>query len=218
MKKTLQRVKTRHLNRWLILVCLVLSGVVSSVVIGYPKKPAVRPPDIIQDALLPGKKTGRHGWVHRRAALARPLASDGVVRRDRPRTSRGRVPEHREDRPPVGQPEFPKDRRIVFELAKASLFNYEADPARGVRGLAEGAHLAGRGGQTGQSNGSIPSFISRERPRFARARTTTASCAAAKALASCRSPRRPCTRNPMARSWRSSISPSTSPGFPKTSK
>ena len=30
----------------------------------------------------------------------------------------------------LAQPGFPEDRRIVFELAKASLFNYEAEPAR----------------------------------------------------------------------------------------
>jgi hypothetical protein len=130
MKKTLQKAKTRHLNRWLILVCLVGSGAASAVVIGYPKKPALRPSAITKALSYQEKKpvdTG--GFTAVLPSLDRwpPTASFEEIARIFKGVGFRNIEKIERQ---LATPEFPKDRRIIFELAKASLFNYEADPAR----------------------------------------------------------------------------------------
>ena len=44
----------------------------------------------------------------------------------------------------LAQPGFPEDRRIVFEMARAALFNYEAEPARAYAELSKLQSLARR--------------------------------------------------------------------------
>ena len=99
--KTLQIAKIRHLNRWLMLVCLVLSGVVSSVVIGYPKKPASGRPSITKTLSYQEKKPVDTGGFTAVLPTLDRWPSDGVVRGDRPRLQGRRVPQHREDRSPA---------------------------------------------------------------------------------------------------------------------
>ena len=51
----------------------------------------------------------------------------------------------------LAQPGFPDDRRVVFELAKASLFNYEAEPGRAYEVLEQGTDLARRARAAGRA-------------------------------------------------------------------
>jgi hypothetical protein len=146
MKNTLEhKKKTRNLNRWLVLVCLVGSGAASAVVIGYPKKPSVRPAAIPKALSYQEKKpvdTG--GFTAVLPSLDRwpPTASFEEIARVFKGVGFRNIEKIERQ---LAAPEFPKDRRVVFELAKASLYNYEADPRRGLRRLAESADLAGRG-------------------------------------------------------------------------
>ncbi len=125
-----RRTKTRHLALWLVLGCLVLAGVLSAVMIANRRKPADRPTGPSKALSYHEKKpvdTG--GFTAVLPTLDRwpPDATfeeigrvfKGVGFRNIEKIERQ-----------LAQPGFPEDRRIVFELAKASLFNYEAEPGR----------------------------------------------------------------------------------------
>ena len=110
-----------------------------------------------------------------------------------------------------------EERRITLTLMKASLINYEGEPARAYRILEEARTLAGVAGSSGRTVALHRHLLpGSDRPAVA-ARTITASIAGARAPASSPSSRPPCIPIPPAPDWPSGISPSISSGSPTTS-
>jgi hypothetical protein len=152
MSQALER-KSRSASRTAVLFCLVLGALVSGlgVAIGYVKRPPARPV-VNREAIsfLEKKPIDTGGFTAVLPTLDRwpPTASLEEISAHFKRVGFRNIEKIDQQ---LAQPGFPDDRRIVFELAKASLFNYEAEPGRAYDVLSKArAWLDDRGPLAGQ--------------------------------------------------------------------
>src|ERR1017187_7254479 len=129
MSQALQR-KTRSGARTVVLCCLGLLAVISALVIGYSRRPTARRGlDRGAISYQEKKPVDPGGFPAVLPTLDRwpPSASLEEISGYFKRVGYRNI--EKIDRQ-LAQPGFPDDRRIVFELAKAALYNYEAEPGR----------------------------------------------------------------------------------------
>ncbi len=122
--------KKTNVTLWLVIACLALGGVLWAVAIGYPRGPADQsagPPKRLSYQEKKPVDTGGFTAVLPTLERWKPYASLEEISHHFQRVGFRNIEKINRQ---LAQPGFPDDRRIVFELAKASLFNYEGEPAR----------------------------------------------------------------------------------------
>ncbi len=140
-----QQRKTGRIIFWLALACVAAVGLISAVLIAYPRKKAdqsTSPPKVLSYQEKRPVDTG--GFTAVLPALDRwpPEATLEEIGGYFKRVGFRNI--EKIDRQ-LAEPGFPEDRRIVFKMAKAALFNYEAEPGRAYEVLQDlrtwlGAH------------------------------------------------------------------------------
>jgi hypothetical protein len=130
-----QGIARRTAFRWLLPGGLIAALLIAAVVIGYPRKPVARSTTTPKALSYHEKRpvdTGGFSAVLPSLDRWPPSATLEEISGYFKRVGYRNI--EKIDRQ-LAEPDFPDDRRIVFAMARASLFNYEAEPGRAYEAL-----------------------------------------------------------------------------------